>query len=178
MTNPAPEPGELLSLASGALLTALEADRVGNPAATLLLAEQAAGDLAAAVAVLRWRQPDQVAPAPAPSAPADPPAPTAAPEPEPQPEPVRSLGPDATPAAESQPDPSHSTQPLAAEDVATAQAMIGALNPQQRKAFSDAFRKAFDVPREERSVKNHITQERHLLFIRRFVDEAEGVACP
>jgi hypothetical protein len=188
MTDPAPQTGELLSAASGALLAALEADHVGNAAATLLLAEQAAGDLVAGCEILRFRlhgqqqQQSSSAPSPNPAPAAAVPssetpaasAPAEAAQTQPDPEPDAVSQSAAEPAA----DASHSTQPLTAEDMATAQAMISALSQQQRKTFTDAFRQAFDVPREERSIKNRITEMRHLQFIRRFVDEAEGVACP
>lgn len=186
MTDPAPQPGELLSAASGALLAALEADQVGNAAATLLLAEQAAGDLVAGCEILRFRlhgqQQQQSSsapfpnpnPAPAAAVPSSETPAASAPAEASQPKPDAVSQSAAEPAA----DASHSTQPLTAEDMATAQAMISALSQQQRKTFTDAFRQAFDVPREERSIKNRITEIRHLQFIRRFVDEAEGVACP
>jgi len=48
------------------------------------------------------------------------------------------------------------------------------MTPEQRKAFTIAFRDAFRVDREERSITPLITEQRHLTFIDRFTVEAAG----
>jgi len=57
---------------------------------------------------------------------------------------------------------------------ASAVSMIKAMTPEQRKAFTIAFRDAFRVDREERSITPLITEQRHLTFIDRFTVEAAG----
>jgi hypothetical protein len=78
--------------------------------------------------------------------------------------------------AEAAADPSHSTEPLSDADKATCVAMVKAMDAETRKAFTIAFRDAFHVPRDARAVAPLIQQARHMAFIQRFVDEAEGVA--
>jgi hypothetical protein len=84
------------------------------------------------------------------------------------------------PAPEAEPeaaaDPSHSTEPLSDADKATCVAMVKAMDAETRKAFTIAFRDAFHVPRDARAVAPLIQEARHLAFVQRFVDEAEGVA--
>jgi len=75
-------------------------------------------------------------------------------------------------------DPSHSTELLSEADRATTLDLVKAMAPETRKAFTVAFRDAFNVPREGRAVAPLILEERHRQFVCRFVDEAEGVAAP
>jgi len=65
-----------------------------------------------------------------------------------------------------------------ATDRATTLEMVKAMSPDQRRAFTVAFRDAFNVPREARAVAPLITEECHRQFVCRFVDEAEGIAAP
>jgi hypothetical protein len=107
-------------------------------------------------------------PAPAVTSPAQPTtSPAAEPEPEPEPE----------PEAATEADPSHSHEPLAQEDWLLADGLIKALQVAPRKKFVAAFRAAFDIPKETQT-SAAITEMRHLVFIQRFVNEAEGVPMP
>lgn len=63
---------------------------------------------------------------------------------------------------------------LTDEQKATAVAMVRQMNAEQRKAFTIAFRDAFRVAREERSITPLITEIQHLEFIDRFSVEANG----
>lgn len=73
--------------------------------------------------------------------------------------------------AEPAPDPS---TPLSDEQRAVALEMVKQLAPEQRKAFTIAYRDAFRVDRAEKSIIPTITQLRHLQFIDRFTVEANG----
>jgi len=75
-------------------------------------------------------------------------------------------------------DPSHSTELLSEADRLTTLDLVKAMAPETRKAFTVAFRDAFNVPREARAVAPLILEERHRQFACRFVDEAEGIAAP
>lgn len=88
-----------------------------------------------------------------------------APEPEPEPE------------VATQADPSHSHEPLTKEDKELAIGIIQSLDVAPRKKFVAAFRAAFDIPKETQT-SAAITEMRHLVFIQRFVNEAEGVPMP
>jgi hypothetical protein len=52
--------------------------------------------------------------------------------------------------------------------------MVSELTPQQRKSFAIAFRNAFNVDKEEKSIIPLITQIRHAQFINDFTIEANG----
>lgn len=104
-----------------------------------------------------------------------------APAPEPAPEPTP--GPAAAePEPEELPDdPEPSEDPeraLAADEIATAIAMVKAMEEAQRRAFTAAFRTAFSIPREVKQVSSTITQLKHLHFIDRFTTEAAGGVAP
>jgi len=73
--------------------------------------------------------------------------------------------------AEPAPDP---TTPLSDEQRAVAVEMVRQLTPDQRKAFTIAYRDAFRVDRAEKSIIPTITELRHLQFIDRFTVEANG----
>lgn len=63
---------------------------------------------------------------------------------------------------------------LTEEEKAAAIAMIKAMAPEQRKAFTRAFRETFEVPPEAKQVAPYITELRHLHFIDRVTVEAAG----
>lgn len=67
---------------------------------------------------------------------------------------------------------------LSDDEKAAAVAMIKVMDAAQRKAFTIAFRHAFEVPAAERAVAPLITQWRHLEFIDRFTGEAAGLVKP
>ncbi len=137
-----------------------------------------------------------VAPEPA-SEPAPEPAPEPASEPatEPAPEPApvapSAPGPDAIEAAAeslaaatagqvipeptTEPDPE---TPLTDEQKASAVEMVKQMTAEQRKAFTIAFRDAYNVPREARAVAPYILQLKHLHFVDRFTVEAAGGVAP
>lgn len=85
----------------------------------------------------------------------------AAPEPEPEPEPIDEHS---EPAA----------QLLDEQQKATAVSMCKAMDAATRKAFTIAFRDAFRVDRDQRSIIPLITELKHLEFIDRFSIEAAG----
>ena len=85
----------------------------------------------------------------------------AAPEPEPEPEPIEEHS---KPAA----------QLLDEQQKATAVSMCKAMDAATRKAFTIAFRDAFRVDRDQRSIIPLITELKHLEFIDRFSIEAAG----
>jgi hypothetical protein len=129
-------------------------------------------------------------PAPEP-APVAPPAPEPAPAPEPEPVAPSAPGPDAIEAAAeslaaatagqvipeptTEPDPE---TPLTDEQKASAVEMVKQMTAEQRKAFTIAFRDAFNVPREARAVAPYILQLKHLHFVDRFTVEAAGGVAP
>jgi len=53
---------------------------------------------------------------------------------------------------------------------------IRGLLPPQLAAFSQAFRRAFQVPAEIPTIAELITQQRHLLWIQRYLSQAQGQA--
>lgn len=73
---------------------------------------------------------------------------------------------------EDQPEPA--AQLLDEQQKATAVSMCKAMDPATRKAFTIAFRDAFRVDREQRSIIPLITELKHLEFIDRFSIEAAG----
>jgi hypothetical protein len=107
------------------------------------------------------------------------PAPSAAPSaPEPEPEP-EGFDLDEEPAApDPQPDPSTSSEPISEEQKTGLLGMLRALPAAQSKAAIVAFRKAFDVPAGITKPGDAITEVRHLVFLSRFIDEAEGITAP
>jgi hypothetical protein len=75
------------------------------------------------------------------------------------------------------PGPDSST-PLTDQQKAVAFEMISSLSPEQRKAFTIAFRDAFRVPREARVIAPLITEARHLEFCDRWSIETSGGVAP
>jgi hypothetical protein len=63
---------------------------------------------------------------------------------------------------------------LTPEEIEAAVGMVKQMAPAQRKAFTIAYRVAFDVPATETRIATTITQVRHLQFIDRFTVEAAG----
>ena len=124
-------------------------------------------------------------------APVAPPAPEPAPAPEPEPVAPSAPGPDAIEAAAeslaaatagqvipeptTEPDPE---TPLTDEQKASAVEMVKQMTTEGRKAFTIAFRDAFNVPREARAVAPYILQLKHLHFVDRFTVEAAGGVSP
>lgn len=129
-------------------------------------------------------------------APAAPAAPAAV-EPEPAPTACSAPAPAAAPAAaDEQPgpiaqevddefadligagEPDHPTapgdhDPLSAADITTAKALIKGLTPDQRQAFTAAYRKHFNIPSDVKQVGATVQQMQHLRFIQIFVGELE-----
>jgi hypothetical protein len=119
------------------------------------------------------------------------PAPVAPPAPEPEPVAPSAPGPDAIEAAAeslaaatagqvipeptTEPDPE---TPLTDEQKASAVEMVKQMTTEGRKAFTIAFRDAFNVPREARAVAPYILQLKHLHFVDRFTVEAAGGVSP
>jgi hypothetical protein len=64
--------------------------------------------------------------------------------------------------------------PLTDDEKATAVQMVSELTTQQRKAFAIAFRNAFGVDKEQKTIVPLITQIRHAKFINDFTIEANG----
>jgi hypothetical protein len=119
------------------------------------------------------------------------PEPSAAPQqPEPDPIPLAQLEPPAAKvAAESlaaatrgavfelaEDDPALTL--LTDDEKATAKQMVAELTTPQRKSFAIAFRNAFNVHKEEKSIIPLITQIRHAQFINDFTIEANGGVAP
>ena len=63
---------------------------------------------------------------------------------------------------------------LTPEEIEAAVGMVKVMQPAQRKAFTIAFRNAFDVPDTVTRIASEIKQVRHLQFIDRFTVEAAG----
>lgn len=83
----------------------------------------------------------------------------------------------ATPEPEPEPIEEHSepaAQLLDEQQKATAVSMCKAMDAATRKAFTIAFRDAFRVDRDQRSIIPLITELKHLEFIDRFSIEAAG----
>jgi hypothetical protein len=68
--------------------------------------------------------------------------------------------------------------PLTADQKAVCVAMITSLIPEARKTFTIAFRDAFRVPREARTIAPLITEVRHMEFCDRWSIEAAGGVAP
>jgi len=68
--------------------------------------------------------------------------------------------------------------PLTDQQKAVAVNMISSLSTVDRRAFTIAFRDAFKVPREEKTIAPLITQVRHLEFCDRWSIEAAGGVAP
>ena len=68
--------------------------------------------------------------------------------------------------------------PLTDAEKATAKQMVRELTEAQRKAFAIAFRNAFGVDKEEKSIIPLITELRHAEFVNRFSIEANGGVAP
>lgn len=64
--------------------------------------------------------------------------------------------------------------PLSDDEKDAAVAMVKVMDVAQRKAFTIAFRHAFEIPSSERAIQPLITELRHLQFIDRFTIEAAG----
>ena len=75
-------------------------------------------------------------------------------------------------------DANLSTAPLSPEDAKSAKSMIAALPVEKQKAFKKAFCDTFAISPQPMRIAGCITEMRHASFVRRFVDEAEGVAAP
>lgn len=109
-------------------------------------------------------------PAPAPAA-----APAAADE---QPGPIAQEVDDEFADLIGQGEPDHPTAPgdhipLSAADITTAKALIKGLQPDQRQAFTAAYRKHFNIPSDVKQVGATVQQMQHLRFIQTFVGELE-----
>jgi len=66
-------------------------------------------------------------------------------------------------------------EPLTQEEVATLHKFLSAMPPEVRKRFTIEFRHHFQVPKEARTIKDRITQQRHKDFIDVFERELAGV---
>ena len=66
-------------------------------------------------------------------------------------------------------------EPLSAEEIATLHQFLGAMPQAARKRFTIEFRHHFQVPKEARTIKDRITQQRHKAFIDVFERELAGV---
>jgi hypothetical protein len=105
------------------------------------------------------------APAPAASAP-EAPAPAAPPQASPAP---------TAPAPEaSTPIPSPLDSPLDPPTIRSLHERIRGLLPPQLAAFSQAFRRAFQVPSEIPSIAGLITEQRHQLWIQRYLNQPQA----
>ena len=66
-------------------------------------------------------------------------------------------------------------EPLTEEEVATLHKFLAAMPPEVRKRFTIEFRHHFQVPKEARTIKDRISQQRHKAFIDVFERELSGV---
>jgi hypothetical protein len=66
-------------------------------------------------------------------------------------------------------------EPLSEEEVATLHKFLAAMPPEVRKRFTIEFRHHFQVPKEVRTIKDRISQQRHKAFIDVFERELAGV---
>ena len=64
---------------------------------------------------------------------------------------------------------------LTQEELATLHKFLAAMPPEVRKRFTIEFRHHFQVPKEARTIKDRITQQRHKAFIDVFERELAGV---
>ncbi len=67
-------------------------------------------------------------------------------------------------------------EPLTQAELATLYKFLAAMPAEVRKRFTVEFRHHFQVPREVRTIKDRITQQRHKAFIDVFERELAGVA--
>jgi len=77
------------------------------------------------------------------------------------------------PPAQAQPAPD---APLDPPTIRSLHERIRGLLPPQLAAFSQAFRRAFQVPADIPTIAELITQQRHLLWIQRYLSQAQGQA--
>ena len=63
---------------------------------------------------------------------------------------------------------------LSEQETETAIAMVKAMTPDRRRAFSKAFREVFQVPSEAKQIVPYFVQLQHLHFIDRYTVEASG----
>jgi hypothetical protein len=66
-------------------------------------------------------------------------------------------------------------EPLTQAELATLHKFLAAMPPEVRKRFTIEFRHHFQVPKEARTIKDRITQQRHKAFIDVFERELAGV---
>lgn len=79
---------------------------------------------------------------------------------------------DALPEVEQEPDVLNpELAPLTPEERKCINAQLGDLNAAGLKAFTVAFRAAFDVPAEVKMIKGEITQQRHGAWILNYLSE-------
>jgi hypothetical protein len=86
---------------------------------------------------------------------------------------VRRLPPAQAQPAQAQPAPD---APLDPPTIRSLHERIRGLLPPQLAAFSQAFRRAFQVPAEIPTIAELITQQRHQLWIQRYLSQAQGQA--
>jgi hypothetical protein len=86
---------------------------------------------------------------------------------------VRRLPPAQAQPAQAQPAPD---APLDPPTIRSLHERIRGLLPPQLAAFSQAFRRAFHVPAEIPTIAELITQQRHQLWIQRYLSQAQGQA--
>jgi hypothetical protein len=84
---------------------------------------------------------------------------------------VRRLPPAQAQPAQAQPAPD---APLDPPTIRSLHERIRGLLPPQLAAFSQAFRRAFQVPAEIPTIAELITQQRHQLWIQRYLSQAQG----
>jgi hypothetical protein len=84
----------------------------------------------------------------------------------------------AQPAAAQPPAPPAPDSPLDPPTIRSLQEHIRGLLPPQLAAFSRAFRSAFQVPESTPSIAGLITQQRHLLWIQRYLAQGLGQGQP
>jgi hypothetical protein len=66
-------------------------------------------------------------------------------------------------------------EPLSEGEIETLHKFLAAMPPEVRKRFTIEFRHHFQVPKEARTIKDRITQQRHKAFIDVFERELAGV---
>jgi len=86
---------------------------------------------------------------------------------------VRRLPPSQAQPAQAQPAPD---APLDPPTIRSLHERIRGLLPPQLAAFSQAFRRAFQVPADIPTIAELITQQRHQLWIQRYLSQAQGPA--
>jgi hypothetical protein len=110
------------------------------------------------------RRPQATAPNPVAAAFNGPPRPTSAAAASPAPQ-LRAVQPGAAPAPDA---------PLDPPTIRSLHERIRGLLPPQLAAFSQAFRRAFHVPSDIPTIAELITQQRHQLWIQRYLSQAQG----